>query len=323
MNPSGIREKLFHLYSENLRLLQEKLNLSVGSLNGDLITEIHSAIYICPFCCNGFHKDTLEQTFPNPLTLEDLPPKSVGGKPQILTCKSCNNTGGYRMDKAIKEYFILEQFSKRNPSAELKVKLSFNESNRVKATTYFKDDKTLAVKFQTKNNPYAGRKFEEMRTAWDQSKFNLGFQNYNPTVGLIRIGYLLAFKYLGNAILLDGNSVKIREQLQNPETLRLPHTSIIELPDDLGDKVGLHFVVKPKEIMSFLVVFQIKENRMKKQFGVFIPAPGKLGWDNYSTIQNFTNPSEIEFVELTHYNFLQNEHYVDGYFTLPDYYFNS
>ena len=323
MNRSDIRRKLFHLYSHNLRLIHEKLKLSVGFLNGDKIAEIQSSIYVCPLCCNGFHIDALEQTFPNPLTLEDLPPKSVGGKPQILTCKSCNNTGCYRLDKAIKESLTLEQFSKRNPFAELSVKLSFNNSNRVKATTHFINDKTLTVKFQTKNNPYAGRKFEEMRIAWDHSKFDLGFQNYNPTVGLIRIGYLLAFKCLGNAILLDGNSVKIREQLQNPETLMLPHTSIIELPDDLDEKTGLHFVIKPREIMSFLVVFQIKIKKIRKQIGVFIPAPKKQGWDSYTTIQNISNPTEIEFQELNSYDFLQNEQNVDGYFTLPDYYFNS
>jgi hypothetical protein len=37
-----------------------------------------------------------------PLSLEDVPPRSVGGKPIALTCKGCNNAAGPVIDIAMK-----------------------------------------------------------------------------------------------------------------------------------------------------------------------------------------------------------------------------
>lgn len=39
----------------------------------------------------------------NPLTLEDAPPKSLGGKAHVLTCKECNNKAGQKIDYHLTE----------------------------------------------------------------------------------------------------------------------------------------------------------------------------------------------------------------------------
>ena len=54
--------------------------------------------YYCPLCMVGFE---YEAVVFGQLTLEHVPPKSVGGKEIILTCKNCNNSTGSTIDAAI------------------------------------------------------------------------------------------------------------------------------------------------------------------------------------------------------------------------------
>ena len=54
-------------------------------------------IYPCPICARGFDRDALDRRL---LTLEHVPPQSMGGKPVCLTCKECNNTAGHAFEFA-------------------------------------------------------------------------------------------------------------------------------------------------------------------------------------------------------------------------------
>lgn len=53
--------------------------------------------YVCPLCWQLFDETELEPPEPG-LTVEDVPPLSVGGAPMVLTCKPCNNRAGTRVD---------------------------------------------------------------------------------------------------------------------------------------------------------------------------------------------------------------------------------
>jgi len=57
--------------------------------------------YICPICGNLFDKESVEN---KTLTIDHVPPKSIGGKPLVLTCESCNNDLGSKLDSQIKNH---------------------------------------------------------------------------------------------------------------------------------------------------------------------------------------------------------------------------
>ena len=59
-------------------------------------------LYICPICLTSFVVDALAD---GRLSSEHVPPKSVGGKELVLTCKRCNNSAGTKLDAdaAVKE----------------------------------------------------------------------------------------------------------------------------------------------------------------------------------------------------------------------------
>jgi len=57
-----------------------------------------SDLYMCPICGNAFNMSDL---LTGKLTLEHIPPSSVGGKGIALTCETCNKTAGYTIDAAV------------------------------------------------------------------------------------------------------------------------------------------------------------------------------------------------------------------------------
>ena len=51
--------------------------------------------YPCPICLTPF---TIEALADKRLSAEHVPPKSVGGQELVLTCTSCNNLAGTKLD---------------------------------------------------------------------------------------------------------------------------------------------------------------------------------------------------------------------------------
>jgi hypothetical protein len=66
----------------------------------DIPADWPDAIYACPLCRRAFTAEALDLRL---LTLEDVPPKSVGGRPITLTCKTCNNWSGTTLDPSVKQ----------------------------------------------------------------------------------------------------------------------------------------------------------------------------------------------------------------------------
>ena len=50
-------------------------------------------VYICPICGRRFPPDQITN-----LTMEHVPPRSIGGKELVLTCRTCNNVVGHSTD---------------------------------------------------------------------------------------------------------------------------------------------------------------------------------------------------------------------------------
>lgn len=60
-----------------------------------IVPEHSGTFYVCPLCihvCSGGEIAARE------LTLDDVPPKSVGGRPLVLTCRRCNSRAGHGLD---------------------------------------------------------------------------------------------------------------------------------------------------------------------------------------------------------------------------------
>ncbi len=83
--------------------IQKKNLFNAGATAFAAISRPRIYRYVCPVCLRGFEDH-------NSLTLEHVPPKSIGGKVLCLTCRECNNQAGHGVDAAVHGEATLHSF---------------------------------------------------------------------------------------------------------------------------------------------------------------------------------------------------------------------
>lgn len=92
------KELLFTRYVADLQNTLSKYSLKItskGYIGGQ-------EYYLCPIALTLHARDDIKT---GQLTIDHVPPKSLGGKPLILTNKEINNTDGQSSDKKLLNYF--------------------------------------------------------------------------------------------------------------------------------------------------------------------------------------------------------------------------
>ncbi len=310
------REKIFDVFATNLTNVKTLLGLKLsGELPDGTITEINQPMYICPLCLRGYTKVALDQSFHNPLTIEDVPPKSLGGKPLLLTCKECNSKGGYLLDSVLKQHLQSQGFLKLSPGSKVLGKVSVNNLSSVNSLIKLGENREFFFQVDVKN--YMVKKhIQEFQSSGSGGNINFTVNIPNRTnvaPAILKIGYLLAFNYLGNLMLLSPNIEKIVRQINNPEQKILPHTSVTKINKDEHYKEGLYFLTSPENYRCFFVAFTLKIDGLSENFGVFIPGPGEDGWRHFVNIKNLNKEAKLSFKDVSFNDMVTNNKLVNGY----------
>ena len=183
-------------------------------------------ICICPMCGIGFTIEAIDNKI---LTLEHIPPESLGGKDILLTCASCNNTAGHKLDSEIfsrqKNLNLLTALTKKRIDYFGRVKLEI-AGERLNFDLSI-DSKTGHVCYKPAgNNPKAMEKYcTEMEQfgkggLWDgtfRTTTVHGYDVWLSKVGDLRLAYLAAFAVFGYSYIFNDRLSKIREQILNPD----------------------------------------------------------------------------------------------------------
>jgi HNH endonuclease len=226
--------------------------------------------YLCPACLDGF---TVEEFDTEQLSVEHVPPKALGGKELVLTCKRCNNDAGRHFDTEARKQQRLRQF------------LS-GDSQQSETVTFTVGDIATGVEMHVAgqagmflvgvpeiNNPAdLDRMDEHMRMLSETRSTDFRFTftprlRYFPDrarVSWIRTAYLAAFALFGWKYILQPALQPIREQLLYPSTITLPLLSMYD-PDGDPGRHEIWVVKQPTEHRSLLVI--------AGQQGVFLPVP--------------------------------------------------
>jgi hypothetical protein len=225
--------------------------------------------YICPLCFDVFFEKDLDTTLENHLTLEDIPPKALGGNPKLLTCKRCNSRSGHELDAHLLNN-LLEMDShlflpnsktkatfelygnKMNGMVEIDNKGAFKldlqplRSNPRESEQFMKD----LIPPRTIYNPlfYPDKMFDDgFKTPTFNLKFHKASNERRAKVALLRIAYLIAYSTLGNSLYINGGLYKVREQILNPDKNILPEVFWInyDFPKEIE---GKNIISLPKEL---------------------------------------------------------------------------
>lgn len=258
------RRNIFDTYSANLHLLAH---------NGIIDIQLrYPNTYICPICLEQFSEEALNQDSNNPLTLEDAPPKSLGGKANVLTCKACNNKCGSNLDYHLAQQLNEKDWREFRPGVEFdahfekdgrtiqgRVRVGLNGDAKV--THLDVNNNPLKLRehvMTTKHGDGVSIKFKKSKVEPDKIK-----------LALLKTAYLLTFRKYGYAFILDNVYDRIRNQLRNPENVIYPLDFWFNAPFPT-DIVGSPFITE-KGLEAIFTTFVLKTKFSERMFSAVIP----------------------------------------------------
>ncbi len=283
------REKIFTEYIKNINLLIDE-NL----INAEKDT------YYCPLCLKGYKSLCLaENDF---LTLEDAPPKSLGGKANILTCKDCNNEAGTKIDSHLVERMKELENKQLLPKSEMKVLVDIDEDT-FNATLSVDENNKMSLSFSSKNNNpnvlnpimEETKKDKRINFSFPKTKVNSEKLEYS----ILKTAYLLFFQKTGYSLIFDESYDIIREQIKNTEKRIYPYH--FWGYNEPGLSQGLYFVIQ-KDYESVMMVFNLKADKIERSFIVFLPVPK----NNKSKVIIGNSKIELEMYDGNNDNYLCN-----------------
>ncbi len=262
------RKVIFDKYSENLHFLKNN-NIIDIELN-------YKRTYICPICLNQFSETALNQILENPLTLEDAPPKSLGGKANILTCKKCNNTCGHEIDKHLTERMQELDHHKLLPNIEFTAKFEI-DGNTIQGKISIDDNgKMIAYHINKNNNPVKLKGY--IKDVKNDKVINLKIdkKQVNPInlqIALLKTGYLLIFEKFGYSLIFNNTYNRVRKQLTNPSEIIYPLDFWIKAP--LPKNIyGVPFIIE-NGLESICPIFPLKTKSSERVFMTILPVSSK------------------------------------------------
>ncbi len=273
------RQSIFKIYSENLKLYAASRNFQLAAQSDD--EKYHFVdydIYLCPLCLCAFNINAIKGNNPI-LTIEHCPPKSMGGKPLVLTCKECNNSFGTKSDIHLLNTINKEPFLNMELNSTMEMDFKFGEMP-IKGAMELIGGNKLLIKFKSNSNPYHLPKIEELLRG-KKGEFKFQFATPKRDVmkkATMKSAYLYMFSIFGYSFVLDKNIKKIRESLLSNTDL-VPYNVIGDnLPDE---EIGLSIINSPTELYNYLLVLPIKTKTVKKNIGIIFPTGKEVGWQNY------------------------------------------
>ena len=313
MKYEDIRREIFDKYSVNFAKICDSEGWRVGIEIDGVFTEKKLATYVCPICYGLYNESHLIQDSPNPLTIEDVPPKSLKGKPSLLTCKKCNNEAGYTLDHHLKTGLDVLTFTEGIPSAKIKARIQTEGSNPFHSTVSFDKEKNQIRFRYDRKNPYAKKQFQKLRHS-KNPKINFSFTNSPQKrfdIALLRIAHLYLFKKFGYSYLLSNSGQLVREQIVKPkEDILKP---LVSSGQQWNQYDGVYTIGEPIDFNSYIAVFQLITSDTPRKFAVVLPGPNGTDIEYYQSLKNIKNIKVI-FGDLPELDFI-NKYYF-GYFDL-------
>ena len=252
--------------------------------------EFHMAdAYICPLCQHVY------AIAHEALTLEHVPPESVGGKPILVTCKACNNRQGSDLDVYLMNALVISHNLKHLDTIPQKSRIAFNGVEINGQTTFSKSEGFKFMISPDNNNPIEFEGFmKEARNAKEGYEIKLTANITNrkrntdlANIALLKSAYLMAFHELGYMYVLNPSTNVVREQILNPkqQLISTPYVIADEtgIPEDIPQGV---YYAQFDDIVCVVVVMnlQLPKSEQKHRKAVVLPNPQDFQCRIYSVL---------------------------------------
>ena len=245
--------------------------------------------YICPLCQHVY------AIAHDALTLEHVPPESVGGKPNLVTCKACNNNQGANLDFYLTNELEISHNLSHLDTIPQKSRIAFNGVEIKGQTTFSKSEGFKFMISPNNNNPIEFESFvKEARNAKEGYKIKLTANITNhkrnadyANIALLKSAYLMAFQELGYMYVMNPSTNIVREQILNPkqQIINAPYVIADEngIPKDIPQGV---YYAKLDDVVCIVVVMdlQLSKSDLKHRKAVVLPNPLDAQSEIYSVL---------------------------------------
>lgn len=289
------RRYLFEIYAKNFDAVKQHPHFHTEPDVKD--------VFICPLCFQYFTRDEVLTSTDDDealVTLEHIPPEALGGKERTLTCRSCNNWAGHALDSHLIHQLALLDFLQGIPGASIDAKIKADDNVNLTATVRVSENRHLEIFYdRERSNPIEVEKFNQMEEPGPRT-INMAFRGRSgkthkirrPECSLLRVAYLWAFSVFGYGFLINFGLQYIRSQIKNPTENILPNWGISQRSDYPDESLGINIITDPKELQSFLVVFDLRTSLRTIRYGVMLPGPSAPGTHIYENLQKLSQVSE-------------------------------
>jgi hypothetical protein len=225
--------------------------------------------YPCPICLSPF---TIEALADKRLSSEHVPPKSVGGRELLLTCKVCNNSAGTKLDAdaKTKEDVRIAMDGMHGRPHRIKAMIGDLRVNGELHTS----GGTYSLRIPAKiNKPGTDEALRNVAGAGAQLTVqHESFSELGAKISWLRSGYLALFAMAGYVVALDPAMQIVRKQiLECDERLMITFTSEAQQDIPLTERRILR-VVAPQWDLGWAVQFG--------RYFVRFPSPGDMSFYN-------------------------------------------
>jgi hypothetical protein len=262
--------------------------------------------YICPLCLQKYIVLVGRDLNVNgEFSIDHIPPQSVGGTLEIITCKKCNNDAGGLYEAELLKKMNYEASRNNHPDAEIKTFFKA-EGMPGNYTSFAKrnEDGEIILDFSDKlkkDAPFLKDWLENKSKtdAWEVKLTITRPDDKKILKAILKSAYLICFINWGYDFIFSLNGELIRDVLSGNKEYPMNFISLwldeSNLPNDIQLPLGLCIIEKPIELRTFAVNIPLKLNGYSSVATVLIPYPGEAGWNKLKEINNFqTNKPTIQ-----------------------------
>lgn len=213
--------------------------------------------YRCPLCLKDFRR--ADATSGDALTIEDVPPANMGGKPLVLTCRTCNSTAGGSLDSHAGRLHAAKRFAAEDPTVFIPGVMR-PEGKHLNVDIGHGANGELLFLGKPGGHDGAPAAFERllealMRGEEREFRFELraGYDPRRVTLSMMRAAYLATFATLGYWYVYGHSETeRLRAQLRAPD-VRIISPTVVKTPSTLARR-GLMLVNRPGALDGTIAV---------------------------------------------------------------------
>lgn len=293
------KHSIYKAFSENLKRTFERFRLSIKDSEGEVVDNS----YLCPISLLYFPIESIKAGY---LTIEHVPPRSLGGKGLLLISKEVNNRDGYTSDKKMLKYFEGENFNNHKGTTSVKLSSESLDFRGITAEFSLVKDQKHKVLFETSTQNFKALEHNQLFENWDNTSFTVSGSIVKELdkKALLKCAYLLAFHKIGYELIFNAKGLKkdtygvIINYLKDDESKNTFNVIYRDGHAPLTDSI-IGQIISPIEYKCIFVNITFILNKHSYKYVVFLPHPEDNSLKNLQNLNHLmTNNGKIKEINF-------------------------